>query len=85
MNYRVEWAPTAEQQLADVWLAARDRNAVTAASAWFDHQLEFFPLLVGRSWISSVYRLARHGPLGVEFEVIEDDKRVIVHGVFATD
>jgi hypothetical protein len=32
---------------------------------------------------SSVHRIAVRDTIGIEFEVIEDDKRVIVHGVFA--
>jgi hypothetical protein len=62
-----------------------DRNAVTAASAWLDAHLTRDPLHFGQPWASSVHRIAVRDPIGVEFEVIEDDKRVIVHGVFAID
>jgi hypothetical protein len=41
------------------------------------------PLDFGEPWASSVHRIAARDPIGIEFEVIEDDKRVIVHGVFA--
>jgi hypothetical protein len=33
--------------------------------------------------MSTVHRLAFYAPLGIEFEVIENDKRVIVQAVFA--
>jgi len=84
MNYQVEWTPAAEQDLADVWNAAADRNAVTAAADWLDRHLARDPLHFGQPWASSVHRIAVRDPIGVEFEVIEDDKRVLVHGVFVT-
>jgi hypothetical protein len=59
MNYRVDWAPTAEQQLATD------------------------PLRFGTPIDSSIHRVGSFDVLGIEFEVIEDDKRVIVHGAFA--
>jgi hypothetical protein len=83
MNYHVEWTSEAENDLATLWNTAADRNAVTAASAWLDAQLAVDPLHFGEPWASSVHRIAVDDPIGIEFEVIEDDKRVIVHGVFA--
>jgi hypothetical protein len=81
MSSAAVWAPTAERRLAAVWTAA-DRGAVTAASAWLDTRLASNPLRFGKPIDSSVHRVAVRDPIGVEFEVIEDDKRVIVHGVF---
>jgi hypothetical protein len=83
MNYRVDWAPRAEQLLAAVWLAAPNRVAVTAAAAWLDEELANAPLRFGDPIDSSIHRVGSYDVLGIEFEVIEDDKRVIVHGVFA--
>jgi plasmid stabilization system protein ParE len=83
MNYEVIWDPTAEQELAAAWLSAIDRNALTAAAAWLDERLAESPLALGRPRSSSVHRTAYRSPLGIEFEVIEDDKRVIVRAVFA--
>jgi hypothetical protein len=85
MNYHVDWAPRAEQLLAAVWLAARNRGAVTAAAAWLDAELADAPLRFGDPIDSSIHRVGYHDVLGIEFEVIEDDKRVIVHGVFSLD
>ena len=82
MSYRVEWTPEAENDLAAIWNAAPDRAAVTAASAWLDSHLAADPLHFGQPWASSVHRIAVRDPIGIEFEVIEDDKLVIVHGVF---
>ncbi len=83
MNYLVEWTPDAENDLAALWTTAEDQRAVTEASEWLDSHLTFNPLQFGEPWTSSVHRIAVRDPIGVEFEVIEDDKRVIVHGVFA--
>jgi len=83
MNYRVEWTSEAENDLATLWNAAADRNAVTTASEWLDRHLALDPLHFGEPWASSVHRIAIRDPIGVEYEVIEDDKLALVHGVFA--
>ena len=83
MRYQILWGPIAEQLLAAIWLASSDRNSIAHAAAWFDVQLATNPLSLGESRSSSVHRVAFHGPIGIEFEVIEDDKRVIVRAVFA--
>jgi hypothetical protein len=51
--------------------------------AKFDYVLAFDPLKFGESRDSSLVRVAYSPPLGIEFSVIEDDKRVVVQGVFA--
>jgi hypothetical protein len=84
MNYRVDRTVEAENDLAALWTAAADRTSVTAASAWLDDQLTIDPLHFGEEWGSSVHRIAVDVPIGIEFEVIEDDKLVLVHGVFAS-
>jgi hypothetical protein len=84
MRYEVRWDARAEAELAAVWLAAADRLAVTRAATWFDDQLARSPLQLGESRASSVHRLAFYSPLGIEFEVIQDDKRVVVRAVFTT-
>lgn len=83
MKYDVAWGPRAEAMLAAAWLAAPDRAAVTRAASRLDAQLAVDPLHLGESRTYSVHRIAFDPPLGIEFEVVEDDKRVIVQGVFA--
>jgi hypothetical protein len=83
MKYEVIWQPVAEDELAAIWLAAGDRDAVAEAALWFDSRLSRQPLTLGESRDASVHRIAYHGSLGIEFEVVEDDKRVIVQGVFS--
>ena len=82
MNHEVRYVPDAEAELADIWAASLDRRAVTTAAAWLDHHLARTPLLLGESRTSSVHRVAFHPPLGVEYDVIEDDKLVLVRSVF---
>ncbi len=83
MRYEVIWQRAAENELAAVWAAATDRDAVTQAAAEIDWHLARDPLRLGEARTSSVHRIVSNPPIAVEFEVIEDDKRVIVQGVFA--
>ncbi|HVK11391.1 MAG TPA: hypothetical protein VM597_21660 [Gemmataceae bacterium] len=78
MKYQVVWDRLAEEELAAIWLAASDRNAVTRASEWLERRLAVNPLDLGESRRSSVERIGFYPPLGIEFEVIEDDLRVVV-------
>ena len=57
-------------------------NAVTRAAEWLDRQLGKDPLHMGIPGTSSVHRVAFRTPLEIEYEVIEDGKKVIVRGVF---
>jgi len=82
MNYTVEHEKEAENDLASIWIMATDRNRIVAASATLDREMAHDPLTLGESRESSVRRVAFCPPIGVEFEVIEDDKRVVVEAVF---
>ena len=82
MKYEVIWQAIAENELAAIWLAAADRDAVTAAAEWLDRRLSHDPLTLGESRRSSVNRIAVRLPIGIEFEVNPDDNREIVQGVF---
>lgn len=81
--YTVIWQTVAENELAELWLAASDRRAITLAASTIDTTLSVRPLRLGESRASSVQRIVYQAPLGIEFEVVEDDKRVIVQGVFS--
>ncbi len=78
MNYTVTWTPGAEQELAAVWLAAADRAAVTAASNRLDQELADDPFGIGLPRTASVNRTAVEPPLGIDYEIVEDDKKVRV-------
>lgn len=83
MTYELIWNPAAENDLAKIWLAAEDRPAVRRASAEIDWVLARTPLGIGTVQESSVHRIAYFDCLAADYEVIEDDKRVIVQAVFA--
>ena len=83
MRYAVEWTVNALDQLAEAWMNASDRGDVTAASHQLDTELRRDPMHLGESRDSSVNRTAIAMPLGIEFEIIEDDKRVRVVRVWA--
>jgi hypothetical protein len=78
MNYEVIWDMHSENELAKL---GSDFPTVTRAAEWLDRQLANDPLQLGVARSSSVHRVAYCTPLGVEYEVIEDDKKVIVQGV----
>lgn len=77
-DYTLDWVAPTDDQLAEAWLAAPDRNAVADAAYRVERELRRRPLRVGESRTSSVNRTVFDHPLGVEYEVIEDDKRVRV-------
>ena len=84
MKYQVIRDNAAEEELTAIGLAAPDRKAVTRATAWLELRLATNPLNLGESRRSSVERVAFHPPIGIEFEVIEDDRRVVVQAVFSS-
>lgn len=77
MKYTVLWKPSAEQRLAQIWLAAVDRRAITAASHRVDRQLANDPDQKGEPRPKGRRMLLEH-PLGVVFKVEPDDRTVYV-------
>lgn len=66
-----------------MWLAAADRNAVTVAAHLIEQELATHPFAIGVPRNASVNRTAYEPPLGVDYEVIEDDKLVRVVRVWS--
>jgi hypothetical protein len=83
VNYAVVWMPTALQQLAAIWLASANRNAVTRASDAIDLILAAAPNAVGTVVFDTVREYTQQ-PLAVEYEVIDADMRVFVLTVWDT-
>jgi len=83
VNYAVVWTQQAEDDLAAEWLAAADRNAVTAASDALDRALAGDPYSLGIPIGTRQTRTASEPPLALDYEVIEDDKKVRVLRVWA--
>jgi plasmid stabilization system protein ParE len=82
MKFSVVWTPTAQDDLARIWLQASDRSAVSSAAQTIDQALERDPQEQGESRRESV-RVLMVTPLGVDFEVIEEDRRVYVLTVWS--
>ena len=76
MRYTVTWRPSAQDELALLWMEATDREAVRQASDQIDHLLKTSPQTRGNDQ-EGVYELAIP-PLHVVFEVSPDDRTVSV-------
>jgi plasmid stabilization system protein ParE len=77
MNYTVVWKPEAERRLADLWLAASDRAAVTRAANRIDQLLQTNPDQQGESR-GRGRRILIEAPLGILFVVKPADRIVQV-------
>jgi hypothetical protein len=79
--YTVDWLPTAEDELAAIWLAASDRPAVTAAQNTVDRLLSHDPMGCGAP-IAEALRKLIVVPLMVYYSVQEAQKLVEVSNVY---
>jgi len=77
MTYEVIWLPDTEQELAAIWLAAADRQAITDSANALDKRLRLDPGNEGESREAGE-RVVFSQPLGVRVRVIPDDRRVEV-------
>jgi plasmid stabilization system protein ParE len=80
MSYTVTWKESASDRLAEIWMSARDRRAVTAAADRLDAALRADPHLHGESRDEST-RLVIVPPLAVVYEVLEADRLVHILAV----
>jgi plasmid stabilization system protein ParE len=77
MRFTVVWNPSAESQLSEIWLEAKDRAGVTSAANEIDKKLRHSPETVGESR-SGGRRIAIVPPLAIFFRVDEEDQLVRV-------
>lgn len=77
MNFTVTWLPLANNDLAEIWMRAPDRNAVTFACDRVDQRLAVDPLNEGESRFGSI-RITFELPLRVVFDVWENSREVFV-------
>lgn len=77
MKFTVTWMRAALDELAGIWNTAEDRRAVSAASYEIDRLLGSSPKLQGESRSGNV-RIMFVPPLGVDYEVLEQDRLVRV-------
>jgi plasmid stabilization system protein ParE len=79
MKYDVIWLPDAEQELAEVWLNAPNRNLVSQAAFGIDLSIEADPNNVGESRPNE-RRIFFVPPLGIIYRVLESPQRVeVIH------
>jgi hypothetical protein len=72
MKYTVVWKPEAERRLAQSWLSAKDRTAVSKAADQIDAELRHDAHLKGESRDENTRVLLIH-PMGVFFRVDAGD------------
>lgn len=82
MKYTVVWKPAAEADLARIWSSAADRNLVSAAADEIDRLLRSFPHDQGESRSGAV-RVMFVPPVGVFYEIAEEDRLVCVLALWA--
>jgi hypothetical protein len=83
MNYTVTWRPSAEQQLAQLWLSASDRDAVRAAADHMDAVLQRDPLSEGEARAGNT-RIFIAPPLAGYYDVHPPPREVFVWAVWRT-
>ncbi len=81
MKWTVLFTPRAERELTAVWLAAADRHAMTSAANKLDQRLAADPESIGQVRFDTV-SIVEIIPLGLEFEIIPDDRLVMVLAVW---
>jgi plasmid stabilization system protein ParE len=77
MRYTVVWKKSAADRLAEIWMAAADRGAVSVAADNIDAALRNNPLECGESRDENT-RILIVPPLAVLYEVDQADRRVTV-------
>ncbi len=80
MNYTVDWPPHVLADLTDIWLAAPDRAAVTAAQARADRLLQSDPHRNGRHLAEGLYRTVV-APLILTYTIDDVGRIVVVQSV----
>ena len=81
MKGTVLWVPSAEQELVAIWLEHGDRDRVTAAADEIDRRLRRDPENQGESREEGL-RILLVAPLGVDFEIRAEDRKVQVLSVW---
>lgn len=82
MRYTVVWSPDTERELATIWNDATDRQAITDAANLLDRELARDPANLGESRPSGL-RIAHCLPLGIRFQVLDEDRLVRVLAVWS--
>jgi hypothetical protein len=84
MSFTVVWKPRQKRHLAELWMAAADRAAVTTAADEIDRRLRAAPLEQGESR-EGRFRMLFVEPRGVKYRVFEQDRVVAVVRVWRSN
>jgi mRNA-degrading endonuclease RelE of RelBE toxin-antitoxin system len=82
MKYTVIWKPSAQNELAKLWMEAKNRNRVRSAADKIDALLKIDPSSRGESR-GGFSRILFVPPLAVHFTVSEPDRTVTVLAVWS--
>ncbi|MBI1904441.1 MAG: type II toxin-antitoxin system RelE/ParE family toxin [Planctomycetia bacterium] len=80
MRYTVVWLKRAQDELAEIWINARHRNAIAAAAYAIDVHLQSDAATKGVE-VSEGLRQLSAPPLRILFSVSDDDRLVEVAAV----
>jgi hypothetical protein len=75
MDWTVVWVPDAEQELAQLWFSATDRDRITLAAAELERRLRHDPETAGESRAPG-RRILIAPPLAATFRVSPADRLV---------
>jgi hypothetical protein len=81
MIYTVLWYPTAERDLATLWLQAPDQQSVADAADRMDVMLRRDPQMLGESREEDL-RILVVDPLAIYFRLDEEDRKVFVTDIW---
>ena len=84
MRHRVFWSPNAEAKIEQLLEDAADANEIANAARGIDQILLAAPKDFGESRYDTI-RAGFGFPLGVQYEVMDDVRTVIVHDVWRID
>ena len=78
--FTVTWSNQAQDQLAGMWTSVKsaNRRELTDIVALLDKHLSANAPRIGESREDESLRCVSEGPLGIEFQVSEEDRLVIV-------
>jgi hypothetical protein len=80
--YSVEWLPEVLDDLADIWMRAADRHAVTVAQATIDRLLAQSPETMGHLLAEDLWRI-NVPPLWVTYTIDDVAHRIQVDSVWS--
>jgi len=81
MNYRIDWTASAHDRLERIWMAAENTDVITSVADRIDRLLAEDPYRREAIVLGDENTLIVE-PLAVDYEVLEDQKRVLIVGVW---